>query len=158
MSDAQHEEEALGKAYDARLMRRLMTYLRPYRGMTVGAVALILVSSALQLIGPLAFAVAMDLFIRPQEEPGRLSGVSVWVRDMLLARGIEPASVAAQGITVVSAIYLVTLVLTFIVLYAEGYLMQSMGQYIMYDLRRQIFGHLQGCRSPTSTATRSAGW
>jgi ATP-binding cassette subfamily B protein len=143
MSDAHQEEEALGKAYDARLMRRLMTYLRPYRGMTVGAVVLILVSSALQLIGPLAFAVAMDLFIRPQAEPGRLSGASVWVRDMLLARGIEPSSVAAQGITVVSVIYLVTLVLTFIVLYAEGYLMQLMGQYIMNDLRRQIFGHLQ---------------
>jgi ATP-binding cassette subfamily B protein len=143
MSDAHQEEEALGKAYDARLMRRLMTYLRPYRGMTVGAVVLILVSSALQLVGPLVFAVAMDLFIRPQEEPGRLSGASVWVRDMLLARGIEPASVAAQGISVVAVIYLVTLVLTFFVLYAEGYLMQLMGQYIMNDLRRQVFGHLQ---------------
>jgi ATP-binding cassette subfamily B multidrug efflux pump len=143
MSDAHQEEEALGKAYDARLMRRLMTYLRPYRGMTAGAVVLILLSSALQLLGPLTFAVAMDLFIRPPEDSARLSGVSVWVRDALLARGIQPGSVATQGLTVVAVIYLVTLVLTFVTLYAEGYVMQLMGQYIMNDLRRQIFGHLQ---------------
>jgi ATP-binding cassette subfamily B multidrug efflux pump len=153
MSDAHQEEEALGKAYDARLMRRLMTYLRPYRGMTAAAVALILLSSVLQLIGPLAFAVAMDLFINPQKEPARLSGVSVWVRDAMLARGIEPSSVAAQGLTVVAGIYLTTLVLTFIVLYTEGYVMQLMGQYIMNDLRRQVFGHLQ--RLPISYFDRN---
>jgi ATP-binding cassette subfamily B multidrug efflux pump len=154
MSDAHQEEEALGKAYDARLMRRLMTYLRPYRGMTAGAVALILLSSVLQLIGPLAFAVAMDLFIRPRDEqPGHLTGASVWVRDALLARGIEPSSVATQGLTVVAAIYLGTLVLTFITLYAEGYLMQLMGQYIMNDMRRQVFGHLQ--RLPISYFDRN---
>ncbi|MES1241117.1 MAG: ABC transporter ATP-binding protein [Acidobacteriota bacterium] len=154
MSDAHQEEEALGKAYDARLMRRLMTYLRPYRGMTAVAVALILLSSVLQLIGPLAFAVSMDLFIRPDEaEPARLSGVSVWVRDALLARGIEPASVATQGLTAVAVIYLVALVLTFVTLYAEGYVMQLMGQYIMNDLRRQVFGHLQ--RLPISYFDRN---
>jgi ATP-binding cassette subfamily B multidrug efflux pump len=140
---SQHEEEALGKAYDSRLMARLMTYLRPYRGMTAGAIALILVSSSLQLLGPLAFAVAMDLFIRPGREAGHLTGASVWVRDALLARGIEPASVASQGIAAVSVIYLVSLVLTFVVLFAEGYVMQLMGQYIMNDLRRQVFAHLQ---------------
>jgi ATP-binding cassette, subfamily B, multidrug efflux pump len=140
---SQHEEEALGKAYDSRLMARLLTYLRPYRGMTVGAVALILVSSSLQLLGPLAFAVAMDVFIRPGQETARLSSVSRWVRDALLARGIEPAAVAAQGIAVVSLIYLASLVLTFVVLFAEGYVMQLMGQYIMNDLRREVFAHLQ---------------
>ncbi len=144
MSDANQEEEALGKAYDARLMRRLLTYLRPYRGMTAGAIVLIFISSVLQLLGPLAFAVSLDLFIRPVgESGGKLSGVSLWVRDAMLARGIEPASVATQGITVVAAIYLVALVLTFITLYAEGYVMQLMGQYIMNDLRRQVFGRLQ---------------
>lgn len=151
--DVHHEEEALGKAYDARLMRRLLGYLRPYRGMTVSAVALILLSSALQLVGPLAFAVSLDLFIRPGGGPGRLSGASAWVRDALLARGIEPASVAVQGIQAVALIYLVSLVLTFLVLYAEGYVMQLMGQYIMNDMRRQIFGHLQ--RLPISYYDRN---
>ncbi|MFP5287614.1 MAG: ABC transporter ATP-binding protein [Thermoanaerobaculia bacterium] len=151
--DVHHEEEALGKAYDARLMKRLLGYLRPYRGMTAGAVALIFLSSALQLVGPLAFAVSLDLFIRPGGDPGRLSGVSAWVRDALLARGIEPASVAEQGIQAVALIYLVSLVLTFLVLYAEGYVMQLMGQYIMNDMRRQIFGHLQ--RLPISYYDRN---
>jgi ATP-binding cassette subfamily B protein len=153
MSDAHQEEEALGKAYDARLMRRLMTYLRPYRGMTAGAVVLILLSSILQLITPLTFAVALDLFIRPKDEPGRLSGASIWVRDALLARGIEPSSVATQGLTAMAAIYLAILVLTFITVYAEGYLMQLMGQYIMNDMRRQVFGHLQ--RLPISYFDRN---
>ena len=149
----QHEEEALGKAYDARLMRRLLGYLRPYRGMTVAAVALIILSSALQLVGPLAVAVAMDLFIRPPEAGDKLSGVSLWVRDALLARGMEPAAIASQGLMVTSLIYFGALVLTFLVLYVEGYVMQLMGQYIMNDMRRQVFGHLQ--RLPISYYDRN---
>ena len=137
------EEEALGKAYDARLMRRLLAYLRPYRGMTAGALALILVSSALQLVGPLAMAVSLDLFIQPQGDAARLSQVSLQVRDFLLARGIDPSAVRFEGLAVTSGIYLAALILTFIVLYAQGYVMQLMGQYIMNDLRSQVFGHLQ---------------
>ncbi|HYN21086.1 MAG TPA: ABC transporter ATP-binding protein, partial [Thermoanaerobaculia bacterium] len=140
---AHHEEEALGKAYDARLMKRLLGYVRPYRGMTAGAMGLIFLSSVFQLVGPLAFAVALDVFIRPGQEPERLTGVSRWVRDGLLERGIEPASVASQGLAVVALIYLAALIFTFLVLYAEGYVMQLIGQYIMTDLRRQVFGHLQ---------------
>jgi ATP-binding cassette, subfamily B, multidrug efflux pump len=139
----QHEEEALGKAYDARLMRRLLAYLYPYRGMTAWALGLILLSSLLQLLGPLAMAVAIDLFIRPQGEDTHISDVSRQIGDLLLARGIDPAEVRLEGLAVTSGIFLVALVLTFVVLYAQGYLMQLMGQYVMNDLRRQIFGHLQ---------------
>jgi ATP-binding cassette subfamily B multidrug efflux pump len=139
-----HEEEILGKAYDARLMRRLLTYVRPYRWMTAASVGLILLSSALQLIGPLATAVALDLFVRPpQARPAVLSSASSLVRNALLARGIEPAQVQAQGLAVVAIVFVAGVVLTFITLYAEGYVMTLMGQYIMYDLRNQIFGHLQ---------------
>jgi ATP-binding cassette subfamily B protein len=140
---ASHEEEILGKAYDARLMRRLLRYLHPYRGMTAGAMALILVSSLLQLVGPLTIAVALDLFVRPQGEDAHLSAVSREVRDLLLARGIDPGAVRSEGLAVTAGIYLVTLVLAFVVMYAQGYLMQLMGQYVMNDLRRQIFGYLQ---------------
>jgi ATP-binding cassette subfamily B multidrug efflux pump len=178
------EEEVLGKAYDARLMRRLLTYVRPYRWMTAGALALILLSSLLQLVGPLATAVALDLFIRPAsggavgagpgghperpEGPGgpggpggagsaprpvQLSAVSVLVRDALVARGIDPAHAGMQGLAVVAGVYLAALVLTFFVLYAEGYVMSLMGQFIMNDLRNQIFGHLQ--RLPVSYYDRN---
>jgi ATP-binding cassette, subfamily B, multidrug efflux pump len=139
-----HEEEILGKAYDARLMRRLLAYVRPYRLMTAGAVALILASSALQLVGPLATAVALDLFVRPpQARAAHLSSVSLLVRHQLVAHGVDPAHVQASGLTVVAVVYIAALLLTFLTIYAEGYVMMLIGQYIMYDLRNQIFAHLQ---------------
>ena len=154
MSEPSHqEEEALGKAYDGRLMRRLLAYLRPYRGMTAGALALILLSSLLQLVGPLTMAVALDLFIRPAGAEGQLSRVSVQVRDALLARGIDPVAVRMEGLGVVSGIFFAALVLTFIVLYVQGYVMQLMGQYVMNDMRQQIFGHL--LRLPVSFYDRN---
>jgi ATP-binding cassette subfamily B multidrug efflux pump len=140
---AQADEETLGKAYDLRLMRRLLRYIRPYRWMTVGALALILVSSVLQLVGPLATAVAFDVFIRPGGNAAGTSPVSRFVADALQHRGIDPAAVAYQGVAACAGVYLVALFLTFWVLYFEGYVMQLMGQYIMRDLRNEIFGHLQ---------------
>ena len=148
-----HEEEVLGKAYDGRLMRRLLRYLRPYRGMAVAALALILASSVLQLIGPLATAVAFDLFISPQAPGAETSQAAVWVREALAARGTTAAELGSRGLAAVAVVYLVSLVLTFLVLYVESYLMQLMGQYIMNDLRREIFGHLQ--RLPVSYFDRN---
>jgi ATP-binding cassette subfamily B protein len=148
-----HEEESLDKAFDAGLLRRLLAYLRPYRGMTVSALVLILLSSLLQLVGPLSVAVALDLFVRPRGAGTQISAISAWVRDLLLARGIDPALIPAQGLAVTSCVYLASLVLTFCVLYAEGYVMQLMGQYVMNDMRRQIFAHLQ--RLPISYYDRN---
>ena len=145
-----HEEEVLGKAYDARLMRRLLGYVRPYRATAALAVVLIVTSSLLQLVGPLAIAVALDLFIRP--DPGRPAhGASRLVEAALEALGWEPTP--AAGIAAAAAAFLVALLLTFAVLYAQGYVMQLMGQRIMADLRRQIFGHLQ--RLPVAFFDRS---
>lgn len=142
-----HEEEALGKAYDARLMRRLIGYLRPYKGMTLGALALILLAAGLQLVGPLALAVALDLFVRPQAlaapDSAILSPISLWLRDFLHVRGIEAATLGSRGLAAVALVYLGVIVLTFFNLFAQGHLLQMMGQRIMNDLRRQIFGHLQ---------------
>jgi len=136
-----HEEEVLGKAYDARLMRRLLGYVRPYRGMTVAAVALIVLSSLLQLVGPLATAVALDLFIRPPDNPAERSPVVAQVQGFLDARGLDPTP--GEGIAAIAAVYLAALVLTFFVLYVQSYVMQMMGQHIMFDLRAEVFGHLQ---------------
>lgn len=137
-----HEEETLGKAYDARLMRRLLRYVRPYRGMVVLAVVLILVSSLLELVGPLATAVAIDLYIAPAEEVSETSSqASRWVGETLAAAGIQLAP--EQGILGVSIVFLVSLVLGFVILYAQSLTLQLMGQYIMRDLRNQIFGRLQ---------------
>jgi ABC-type multidrug transport system fused ATPase/permease subunit len=63
-------EEVLGKAYDGRLMRRLLGYLAPYRRHALGALALMVVSSAGQLFGPVATAVAFDHFLAPATPAG----------------------------------------------------------------------------------------
>jgi ATP-binding cassette subfamily B protein len=135
------EETALGKAYDGRLLVRLLGYVVPYRRWVVVAVSLIVVSSFLQLIGPLATAVALDLYIRPfEEQPQVISTVSRWVESELDRRKIEVDP--ATGLAAVSLIYLATLFLTFFVLYFQSYVMQMMGQRIMVDLRRDIYGRL----------------
>jgi ATP-binding cassette subfamily B multidrug efflux pump len=149
----QHEEEVLGKAYDARLMRRLLGYVRPYLGMTVAALVLILASSGLQLVGPLATAVAFDLFIQPVQPGAETSPAAAFVRDQLAAHGLVAAELGTRGLAAVAVVYFVALVLTFLVLYAESWIMQLIGQNIMYDLRRQVFGHLQ--RLPVSYFDRN---
>jgi ATP-binding cassette, subfamily B, multidrug efflux pump len=135
-----HQEEALGKAYDARLMRRLVRYVRPYRGQMALAVGLIVLSSVLELVGPLATAVALDLFVRP-EGGGKISGLSRWVAERLASEGLQPGR--AEGLGWCAGVYLAALLLTFGVLYWQSYVMQLMGQRIMRDLRREVFGHLQ---------------
>ncbi len=136
-----HEEAQVGKVYDRRLMRRLVGYVAPYRGMAAAAVALILFSAVLQLVGPLATAVTLDLFVQPMENRPTQATISQWVDSWLVGQGLilEPAT----GVAAMSLLFLASLVLTFVVLYFQGYLMQMLGQYIMYDLRREIFGKLQ---------------
>jgi len=116
MSTPIHEEEALGKAYDARLMRRLLTYLRPYRGPVALAVVVLILASGLQVVGPWITQVALDEAI-PQGDQARLSRLAL----LLLA----------------------TLGLGFVLQYAQALLTTWLGQRIMLDLRRQIFAQLQ---------------
>ncbi|MGH9330853.1 MAG: ABC transporter ATP-binding protein [Vicinamibacterales bacterium] len=111
-----HEEEVLGKAYDARLMRRLMGYLRPYTWHAVGALAAIIANSFLQLAQPYLTKLAIDQYIAQ----GDLSGLD-WI------------ALAFLGILIGS----------FALEYVQTYTMQLVGQRIMYDLRMQIYGHLQ---------------
>jgi ATP-binding cassette subfamily B protein len=132
-----HAEEVLGKVYDARLMARLVAYLGPHRWMTAGAVALILLSSLLRLVGPLTLAVALDLYIAPEASP-RPSAPALWLQRTL------PADLGpAEGLLIVGGIFLTALVLTSLVLYVQGCLMEIMGQYVMFDLRQQVFRRMQ---------------
>ena len=73
------EEPVRKTAYDPRLLRRLLANVWPYKGMALGAVALIVLSSLLQLVGPLVTAIALDLFIRPEADAGGpLSAAGSW--------------------------------------------------------------------------------
>ena len=111
-----HEEEALGKAYDARLMRRLLRYLWPYRLRVAIAVVMLIAASGLELVGPYLTAVAIDRAIP--------------ARDLAL-------------LATLAGIYALALVLALLLSYAETLLTTWIGQRVMYDLRTEIFAQLQ---------------
>ncbi|MGH2399441.1 MAG: ABC transporter transmembrane domain-containing protein, partial [bacterium] len=104
------EDEILGKAYDARLMRRLLRYLRPYRPTVVVSVVLLLLAAAADLVGPYFVKVAIDRYIRN----GDLAGV-----------------------TRISLYYLLAIVAGAAVRYGQNYITQTVGQRVMYDLRME---------------------
>ncbi|HEX6641866.1 MAG TPA: ABC transporter ATP-binding protein, partial [Thermoanaerobaculia bacterium] len=116
-----HEEDVLGKAYDARLMRRLLHYLRPYRARVVLAIVLLLCGAAVELVGPWLTKIAIDDAIPQGDRPLLL----------LLTLGFVGA-----------------LLLAFLLEFAQTVLTTWLGQRIMFDLRREIFGHLQRLRLP----------
>ena len=125
-------DDVAGKAYDGRLMRRLLTYLRPYKLQTAISFSAILIKAASDVAGPYLVKVAVDTYMSGATDPARLS----W-----LARHLSPAPML--GIPEIAAIYLGTLLLTFTLELLQTYLMQWTGQKIMFDMRSQIFRHLQ---------------
>ena len=132
MASGTHEEEVLGKAYDSRLMRRLLTYLRPYKLQVAVALAAIVLKSGADILGPYLTKVAVDKYLAP---------TTAWGRHSVLDRWLSPQ--ALTGIAQISLIYLFLLVVSFFLEYAQTYLMQWTGQKVMFDLRSQIFRHLQ---------------
>ncbi|HEX6084994.1 MAG TPA: ABC transporter ATP-binding protein [Thermoanaerobaculia bacterium] len=140
MSEAieRHEDEG-AKAFDPHLTRRLMKYLKPYRWRAGFSVFLVILSSLFELAGPTITAIGIDLFVKPQG--AEAIGVSARVAEWLASQGIVLDPVT--GINVAAALYLFALCGGFVVLYTQMVLMNLMGQYVMYDLRKQIFTHLQ---------------
>jgi ATP-binding cassette, subfamily B, multidrug efflux pump len=134
-----HEDEG-AKPFDAHLTRRLFGYLRPYRWRAGASVFLVILSSLFEIAGPAITAIAIDLFVKPLQGAQPL-GVSRRIAEWMAANGIaiEPMT----GIQIAAGLYLFSLVGGFAALYTQMVLMNLMGQYIMYDLRKQIFGHLQ---------------
>ena len=110
------EDEVLGKAYDARLMRRLLHYLRPYWRQVALAFVTIIVSAAASLIQPYLIKLAIDRYITQRQLAG-LDGLAV--------------------------IYLTMLVASFAAEFFQTWTLQMTGQRIMYDLRMAIYRHLQ---------------
>src|SRR5260370_42473320 len=75
------EEEVLGKAYDGRLMRRLLTYLRPYKGHVVVALGAIILKSGLDVLGPYLTKIAIDKYL--EKAPNSHSYSHSWIGDPL---------------------------------------------------------------------------
>jgi ATP-binding cassette subfamily B protein len=126
------EEEVLGKAYDSRLMARLLKYLRPYRWQVTIALVSIFLKSFADVLGPYLTKVAIDRYLAPKGAPVASSGIWSW---------LSPNAVT--GIAQIAAIYVGLLIMTFLLEFLQTYFMQWTGQKVMFDLRRQIFRHLQ---------------
>ena len=111
-----YEEEVLGKAYDSRLMARLLRYLRPYKLPVAGAIVLLMLASLLGVVGPYLTKIALDEAI-PRGDGGQLAFLAI--------------------------IFLVATVLIFVFQYAQALVTTWLGQRVMYDLRTQVFRKLQ---------------
>ncbi|RKX19235.1 MAG: ABC transporter ATP-binding protein [Candidatus Zixiibacteriota bacterium] len=116
MDVSYHDEEILGKAYDNRLMKRLLTYLKPYRRLVLLSVAILLLSSLTQLAGPYLTKVAIDKYITAGDSKGLLRIIFLFMGVIALGFSLE---------------------------YIRVYLMEYIGQKAMYDMRMEIFSHVQ---------------
>lgn len=111
-----HDEDALARTYDARLMRRLLRYVSPYRTLVAASLALLMIEGALQLAGPLLTQYVIDTAL-----PARDS----------------------SAIVTSAVLFAVVLVAQFACSFGEAMLTNLLGQSVMRDLRMQIFSHLQ---------------
>ncbi|MDE2804851.1 MAG: ABC transporter ATP-binding protein [Gemmatimonadota bacterium] len=111
-----YEEEVLGKAYDSRLMARLLRYLRPYALQVAGAVVLLLLASLAAVIGPYLTMIALDEAI-PSNDGRQLALLAI--------------------------VYLAITAMVFVFQYVQALVTTWLGQRVMYDLRTQIFRKLQ---------------
>src|SRR3954468_1906295 len=137
MAEAHHEEEVLGKAYDARLMRRLLAYLRPYKWQTAIALGSIVIKACADVLGPVLTMVAIDRYLS-----GGIGSGSVYrFAYSFIANRLSPEPYV--GIAQIAALYLGLLALSFLLDYLQTYYMQWVGQMAMFDLRSAIFRHLQ---------------
>jgi ATP-binding cassette subfamily B multidrug efflux pump len=130
-----HEEEALGKAYDSRLMKRLLRYMAPYKWRVIFALALVAIVTPLELAPPILFQRSIDNYLVPG------------------SKGALELSTAWHGIILISLFYLGVLVFDFLAQYIQIRIMQRVGQQTMYDMRTEIFGRLQ--RLPMSYFDRN---
>lgn len=113
---AAQEEEQFSKTYDAALMRRLLKYVRPIYGYMFLGVILLLANSGFSVIGPILTKIGIDKYIANKD---------------------------ANGLAMISLLYLGVLVAGFVVNFARTFLMEWIGQRVMFDLRVEIFSHLQ---------------
>src|SRR5881397_547 len=111
-----HEEEAIGKTYDWQIARRLLRYLKPYLRLLIPALGLTLVLNLLGILQPKFTQYAIDWFIIPRK---------------------------TEGVTFFALIFVAVQIARFGFSYFQSVLLNSIGQYVMFDLRREIYDKLQ---------------
>ncbi len=125
------DDDVLGKAYDGRLMRRLLTYLRPYKSAVVISCISILIKACADVVGPYLVKLAVDRYMVGTPSPHPPFFVKYFSHNAL------------TGITECASIYIAALLLSYGLEFLQTYLMQWTGQRVMFDMRSQIFRHLQ---------------
>ncbi len=125
-----NEEEILGKAYDNRLMKRLLKYLRPYRWKVGVALGSIVLKAGADVLGPFLTLIAVDKYLAP-----------IYRAPSMLGDWLSPNPLT--GIGQIAAIYVGLITFSFLLEYLQTYYMQWAGQMVMFDLRSEIFRHLQ---------------
>ena len=130
-STQQQDDDVIGKAYDSRLMRRLLVYLKPYKLQVGISLVAILFTALADVLGPYLTKVAVDLYMTPAAATNN----SFWTRHL----SHNPMT----GITQIAGIYFGSLIFIYVLAFIQTYLMQWTGQKVMYDLRSQIFRHIQ---------------
>jgi ATP-binding cassette subfamily B multidrug efflux pump len=119
-------------------MRRLLTYMWPYKHYVIAALALTMLGGPLVVAGPPLVKAAVDLYLLPEHAPQGYTLLLKQAADSL-GFGGSPAS----GIAFITLLLMIANLAAMFVLYAEAFLLQRMGQHIMFDLRNEIFAHLQ---------------
>src|SRR4051812_38797322 len=125
------EEEVVGKAYDTRLMKRLLAYLRPYKWQVALALVSIVLKAFADVLGPYLTKTAIDKYLA--NKPGAHIG---WLEPHLSPN-------ALTGIAQIGSIYIGLLALSFGLEFLQTYYMQWTGQKVMFDLRSELYRHVQ---------------
>ncbi|HYX29564.1 MAG TPA: ABC transporter transmembrane domain-containing protein, partial [Pyrinomonadaceae bacterium] len=128
-----HEEEQIGKTYDWQVARRLLRYLNPYVRLLIPALIFTLFLNLLGILQPKFTQYAIDWYIVPRTMSHTPAST------LLKTIGLS----FAISVTGFAAIYALTLFLRFVFSYFQSVLLNSIGQYVMYDLRREIYEKLQ---------------
>jgi ATP-binding cassette subfamily B protein len=110
------EDDAIGKVYDSRIVRRLSGYLKPYMGPIVVSIVMLVAVAALEIVGPLILKEAIDNQILKGE---------------------------TNKLALLSGLFVAVLLANFVTRYAQAVLMAYVGQSVMIDMRVQLFGHMQ---------------
>src|ERR1035438_10430773 len=137
------DEDPVGKVYDSRLVRRLARYVRPYWVQATIASLSVSLKSVCDVTGPIMVMMAIDRYLSPNlKSEDASSALAHWLATNSPLARLLPAD-PYRGISILAALYLGALLAAYLFAFVQTYLMQWMGQKIMFDLRRDIFRHMQ---------------
>jgi len=137
------DEDPVGKVYDSRLVRRLARYVRPYWVQATISSLSVSLKSVCDVTGPIMVMMAIDRYLSPNlKSEDASSALAHWLATNSPLARLLPAD-PNRGISILAALYLGALLAAYLFAFVQTYLMQWMGQKIMFDLRRDIFRHMQ---------------